>query len=267
MITKGKVTGIIANLVTVEVDGPVTQNEICYINLDDVKLMAEVIKIGEKNIFIQVFESTRGVKSGTEVIFTGHLLEATLGPGILSKNFDGLQHDLNKMDGVFLKKGDYTPALEADKQWTFTPLAEPGEMVAPGSWLGEVTENWIPHKIMVPFSFQGTFEVKRIVKQGEYKINDTIAVLIDEDEQGGSGNHGPKVACENSDKSIQRKTTPLQAYGNGCTRDRQFKSNTGRRNRFYSRAVWNRENRFATCPFQTSRGRSNYCCCLWGTCQ
>jgi V/A-type H+-transporting ATPase subunit A len=183
MITKGKVTGIIANLVTVEVDGPVTQNEICYINLDDVKLMAEVIKIGEKNIFIQVFESTRGVKSGTEVIFTGHLLEATLGPGILSKNFDGLQHDLNKMDGVFLKKGDYTPALEADKQWTFTPLAEPGEMVAPGSWLGEVTENWIPHKIMVPFSFQGTFEVKRIVKQGEYKINDTIAVLIDEDEQ------------------------------------------------------------------------------------
>lgn len=183
MITKGKVTGIIANLVTVEVDGPVSQNEICYIILDGVKLMAEVIKIGEKNIFIQVFESTRGVKTGDDVSFSGHLLEATLGPGILSKNFDGLQHDLNKMDGVFLKKGDYTPALEDDKLWDFKPLVEPGEIVTPGSWLGEVAENWIPHKIMVPFSFEGTFKVKNIVVPGEYKINDTIAVLIDEDEQ------------------------------------------------------------------------------------
>ena len=31
MPTKGKVKGIISNLVTVEVDGPVAQNEICYI--------------------------------------------------------------------------------------------------------------------------------------------------------------------------------------------------------------------------------------------
>src|SRR5680860_941277 len=102
MGTKGKVVGIISNLVTVAVDGPVMQNEICYIIMSDVKLMAEIIRIGNNNAYIQVFESTRGLKIGTGVEFTGHMLEATLGPGILSKNFDGLQHDLDKMEGVFL---------------------------------------------------------------------------------------------------------------------------------------------------------------------
>jgi V/A-type H+/Na+-transporting ATPase subunit A len=97
-VTRGKVTGVIANLVMVDVDGPVSQNEICYINLEGVKLMAEVIKVFEKHAFIQVFESTRGLKVGTDVAFTKGMLEVTLVPGILSRNYDGLQHDLNKMD-------------------------------------------------------------------------------------------------------------------------------------------------------------------------
>ena len=181
MSTKGKVVGIISNLVTVAVDGPVMQNEICYIKMSNVKLMAEIIRIGENSAYIQVFESTRGLKIGTEVEFTGHMLEATLGPGILSKNYDGLQHDLDKMDGVFLKKGDYTDALENNKFWEFTPLAKSGDEVIPGSWLGEVKENWIPHKIMVPFSFSETFTIKEINIKGEYKINDTIAILTSED--------------------------------------------------------------------------------------
>ena len=181
MNTKGKVAGIIANLVIVKVNGPVSQNEICYINLSGVDLMAEVIRISGENAYVQVFESTRGLKSGTDVEFTGHMLEATLGPGILSKNFDGLQHDLDKMDGVFLKKGDYTPALEDDKPWEFKPIAKKGDTVVPASWLGEVKENWMSHKIMVPFKFEGTFTIKSIAGQGTYKINDTIAVLIDAD--------------------------------------------------------------------------------------
>ena len=183
MKTRGKVTGIISNLVIVEADGPVSQNEICYIILKEIKLMAEVIRIGEKNAYIQVFESTRGLKTGTEVEFTGYMLEASLGPGVLSKNFDGLQHDLDKMDGIFLKKGDYTSPLEDDKLWEFTPLAQPGDEVMAGSWLGEVTENWIPHKIMVPFRFEGTFIVKEVKPAGEYKINDTIAILYDNDDK------------------------------------------------------------------------------------
>lgn len=179
MATKGKVSGIIANLVIVEVDGPVSQNEICFVDLDGVKLMGEVIKVLGINAYVQVFESTRGLKIGYTVEFAGHMLEVTLGPGILSKNYDGLQNDLNKMDGLFLKRGEYTAALDDDKIWEFKPLVEPGITVIAGDWLGEVRENWIPHKIMVPFKFQGTFKVKSVVKAGNYKVNDTIAILID----------------------------------------------------------------------------------------
>ncbi len=181
MSTKGKVAGIISNLVIVEVDGPVMQNEICYINLNNVDLMAEVIKIKGTQAYVQVFESTRSLKTGTEVKFTGSMLEATLGPGLLSKNFDGLQHDLDKMDGVFLKKGDYAEPLDFKSAWKFTPLVQPDEEVVAGSWLGEVTENWISHKIMVPFKFVGKFKVKSVVPAGTYKITDNIAILLDTD--------------------------------------------------------------------------------------
>ena len=108
MATKGIVKGIVSNLVTVEVDGPVSQNEICYISVGGVKLMAEVIKVIGKNAFVQVFESTRGMRVGDEAEFEGHMLEVTLGPGMLSRNYDGLQNDLDKMEGVFLRRGEYT---------------------------------------------------------------------------------------------------------------------------------------------------------------
>ncbi|MCK5822675.1 MAG: V-type ATP synthase subunit A [Bacteroidales bacterium] len=179
-LTTGKIQSIIANLLIVEADGPVSQNEICYIKIPGVQLMAEVIKINGNNAYIQVFESTRGLKVGDSVEFTGHMLEVTLGPGILSKNFDGLQNDLDKMDGVFLKRGDYTNPLEDDKLWEFKAIAKAGDKVFAGDWLGEVKENWIPHKIMVPFKFIGSYTIKSIVSEGEYKINDTIAVLSNE---------------------------------------------------------------------------------------
>ena len=108
MSTKGIVKGIISNLVIVEIDGPVSQNEICFILLGKTGLMAEIIKIFGKNAYVQVFESTRGLKIGNEVTFTGHMLEVALGPGLLSKNYDGLQNDLDKMDSIFLEKGEYT---------------------------------------------------------------------------------------------------------------------------------------------------------------
>jgi len=181
MSTQGKVKGIIANLVTVEADGPVAQNEICYLQTRGTDLMAEVIKVNGANAFVQVFESTRGLKIGDSVRFTGHMLEVMLGPGILSKNYDGLQNDLDKMDGVFLKRGDYTNPLDDDTLWDFKPLAKAGDEVEAASWLGEVNENGKPHRIMVPFVFEGKYTVKSVVEAGEHKINDTIAVLVDAD--------------------------------------------------------------------------------------
>ncbi len=179
MATTGKVKGIIANLVTVGVDGPVSQNEICYIHIGETRLMAEVIKVTGDNVFVQVFESTRGLKVGNLVEFTGHMLEVTLGPGLLSRNYDGLQNDLDKLTGVFLKRGEYNFPLDEEKLWQFTPIAKVGDKVEAAAWLGEVDENHQPHKIMVPFVFKGEYTVKSIVPAGEYKINDTIAVLTD----------------------------------------------------------------------------------------
>ena len=179
MKTTGKVTGIIANLITVEVNGPVAQNEICYIKEGNTRLMAEVIKVNGKNASVQVYESTRGVKKGNEVEFMGHMLEVMLGPGLLSSNYDGLQNNLATMTGVFLEKGEYTAPLDTEKKWNFTPTAKAGDIVVAADWLGEVKEGWLPHKIMVPFRFKGEYTVKSVADAGEYKINDTRAVLTD----------------------------------------------------------------------------------------
>ncbi len=180
MATKGKVVGIIANLVIVEADGPVSQNEICFIKMPGVDLMAEVIKIIGVKAYTQVFESTRGLKVGTDVEFMSNMLEVTLGPGILSRNYDGLQNDLDKMEGVFLKRGDYTAPLNEDAEWEFTQIAKVGDKVEAGSWLGEVLEGWMPHKIMVPFKFQGNFTVKSVVENGKYKTKDVVAIVTDD---------------------------------------------------------------------------------------
>ena len=179
--TIGKVVSIISNLVLVRIEGDVFQNEICFIYLGEEKLMAEVIKIIGDIAYVQVFESTRGLKPGSKVEFEGHMLEVELGPGLLSKNFDGLQNDLDKMDGVFLKRGLYTPALEDDKKWAFTPLAKVGDRVIAGDWLGNVKENWLDHKIMVPFKFEGEYTVESVAKEGEYTINDVVATLKDKE--------------------------------------------------------------------------------------
>ena len=181
MKSTGKVTGIVSNLVTVECNGPVSQNEICYITVGDTKLMAEVIKVNGNKAAVQVFESTRGLKNGNEVEFEARMLEATLGPGLLSSCYDGLQNDLTTMTGVFLKKGEYTDPLNHEKLWDFTPIAKPGDKVVAADWLGEVKEGWLPHKIMVPFAFKGEYTVKSIVEAGEYNIDKVVAVLTNAD--------------------------------------------------------------------------------------
>ena len=180
MKTTGKVTGIVSNLVTVTVDGPVAENELCYITLGETKLLAEVIKVKGRNASVQVFESTRGLKNGDSVEFEGRMLEITLGPGLLSSIYDGLQNNLATMESVFLKRGEYTSPLDHEKLWDFEPIAKPGDTVSAADWLGEVKEGWLPHKIMVPFSFKGTYTVKSIVAAGQYNIDHTIAVLTDE---------------------------------------------------------------------------------------
>lgn len=180
MKSTGVVTGIISNLVTIEVEGPVAQNEICYISLGDIKLMAEVIKIKGNLAYVQVFESTRGMKYGDSVEFQGDMLEVELGPGLLTSIYDGLQNNLVTMEGVFLNRGEKTIPLDPSKSWDFTPIAKVGDKVNAADWLGEVQEGWLPHKIMVPFSLKGEFTISAIKPTGSYTVSDVIATLQNE---------------------------------------------------------------------------------------
>ena len=179
MKTTGSVNGIISNIVIVKADGAVAQNEICYVHTGDTRMMAEVIKVIGDAAYVQVFDSTRGLKIGDRVEFEGHMLEATLAPGLLSRNYDGLQNDLEKMDGLFIARGSVTDPIDFEAEWEFTPLAAAGDRVTAASWLGEVKEQWVMHKIMVPFTMTDTYTVKSVVPAGKYRVTDTVAVVTD----------------------------------------------------------------------------------------
>ena len=181
MKTTGRVNGIISNIVIVKADGAVGQNEICYVYCGDTKMMAEVIKVIGDDAYVQVYDSTRGLKIGDKVEFAGHMLEATLAPGLLSRNYDGLQNDLEKMESLFIERGSITDPVDFERKWEFKPLAKVGDKVSAASWLGEVQEQWVAHKIMVPFIMTGNYTVKSIAEKGEYKVTDTIATVTDSD--------------------------------------------------------------------------------------
>jgi len=215
MGTKGKVVGVVANLVTLEVDGPVGQNEICYIDLKGTKLMAEVIKVTGDKVAVQVFESTRGLKVGETAEFTGRMLEVTLGPGMLSKTYDGLQNDLHKMNGVFLKRGEYTQPLNPGQKWDFTPTAKVGDEVEAAAWLGEVKEDWLNHKIMAPFDLKGTAKVKSIVAAGSYPSDKEIAVLTDANGNDISVSMEMKWAVKREVSAYRHKPRPFKLFETG----------------------------------------------------
>ncbi len=214
-MTRGTVSGIIANLVIVDVRDPVIQNEICMIHHPESSLMAEVIKVGDNKAYVQVFESTRGLKTGTAVDFTGSMLEVTLGPGILSRNYDGLQNDLDAMDGVFLRRGDYTRPLDPEKKWDFVPLKQKGEKVIAGDWLGEVKENLIAHKIMVPFTLEGSWEIEQISGEGSYTVNDTMATIVSEAGEKREVTMVQKWPVKRPLKSFRHKPRPSKILETG----------------------------------------------------
>jgi V/A-type H+-transporting ATPase subunit A len=174
----GTVVQAFGNLLHVRFDGTIRQGEVARVKLGDESLLAEVIEIAGNDAKIQVFEDTRGIKLGTAVQFTGHLLEAELGPGLLSTIFDGLQNPLEKVanaTGVYLSRGVYLPPLDRDKHWDFHPIAKAGDVLVRGDALGSVQESRFQHIIMVPFSQFGKVKITHVAKAGSYKIDEVIA--------------------------------------------------------------------------------------------
>ena len=93
-MTKGKVVGINGNMVSVEFDGNVSMNEVAYVNVEGKKLRGEIIRVRGNIAQMQIFEMTQGIKTGDIVEFTGNMLFALLGPGLLGQVYDGLQNPL-----------------------------------------------------------------------------------------------------------------------------------------------------------------------------
>ena len=181
--SKGKVVSINGNLVAVEFDGDVSMNEICYVKVDGARLKSEVIRIRGKVAQVQVYEMTDGIRCGDEVEFTGEMLSAELGPGLLGQIYDGLQNPLPALAeqaGWFLQRGVYAEALDTEKKWAFTPTAQPGATLHAGEAIGAVPEGAFTHKIFVPFHLLGSYTLRSIAEKGEYNIKETIAVLTDE---------------------------------------------------------------------------------------
>ncbi len=180
---KGKVVSINGNLVSVEFDGNVSMNEICFVKVGNTALKSEIIRIRGNVAQVQVYEMTDGIKCGDTVEFTGDMLSAELGPGLLGQIYDGLQNPLPvlaKQAGWFLERGIYADGLNTEKKWEFTPTAKIGDVVRAGEYIGTVPEGPFTHKIFVPFYLLGNYTVKSIVQKGEYTVRETVAVITDE---------------------------------------------------------------------------------------
>lgn len=180
---KGKVVGINGNMVSVEFDGTVTMNEVGYVAVEGKKLKGEIIRIRGNTAQMQIYEMTEGIKAGCDVEFTGEMLAVRLGPGLLGQVYDGLQNPLPELAekaGYFLERGVYVEPLPSQKVWEFTPSAKEGDTLYRGDSFGSVPEGPFKHKILVPFDMLGTYKVKSIVQQGQYKLDDTLCVVTDE---------------------------------------------------------------------------------------
>lgn len=181
----GQVVQAFGNLLHVRFEGNIRQGEMARVRVGEESLLAEVIEIAGNEAKLQVFEDTRGVKLHTSVEFDGHLLEAELGPGLLSSIFDGLQNpleDVAKQTGVYLQRGVYLPPLDRKKVWNFTPTAKVGDLLSRGDSIGWVREERFQHQIMVPFSHFGKIRLNHLVKEGSYTVDTVLA--SGEDEQG-----------------------------------------------------------------------------------
>ena len=181
----GKIVAVSGNMVKVECGSFLIQNEVVYIIHGQERLKAEVIKVRGNVAETQVYENTTGLTVGEAVEFTDELLSVELGPGLLGQIFDGLQNPLPQLAeqcGFFLKRGVYLKALSETKAWEFTPIVKEGEMaLRPGDRLGFVPEKIFKHYIMVPFAFQGEWELVSIVPHGRYDFTKPIARLKDKD--------------------------------------------------------------------------------------
>src|SRR3990167_4896218 len=181
-MSEGVTVKAFGNLLQVKFTGNVKQGEVAFVEVEGTHLKGEGIEIVKDEVKLQVFEDTRGVACGTRVSFSGDLLEAELGPGLLESIFDGLQNRLESVaehSGYFLPRGVYVIPLDRQKEWLYTPLAEVGAQLERGDTLGSVPEGRFVHKIMVPFSVYGAVTLTWAIAPGSYTVDTVVARGVD----------------------------------------------------------------------------------------
>ncbi len=166
--------------------------EMVYVGKE--RLVGEVIRITDKATTIQVYEETTGLKPGDEVIGTGAPMNVTLGPGIMDNIFDGIERPLKEIEiltkGAFISRGAAVSPLDEHKKWDVTITVKKGDKLSGGDIYATIPETRIiEHKVMVPPYLSG--EIVKVKKDGKYSINETVAVLKDE-----NGNTHDLTLCQ-----------------------------------------------------------------------
>lgn len=178
MIAKGKIVWVSGP--AVRADGMSSVKMYETVEVGDSKLIGEVIRCTGDIAFIQVYESTSGLKPGEPVIGTGQPLSVTLGPGVIGKIYDGIQRPLDeiaKKSGSFISKGIATTPIDMKKKYRFLPKVKVGDNIIAGSVLGTVEETpLLTHSILVPPNSKGG-KITHISSEGDYDLEHSICTV------------------------------------------------------------------------------------------
>jgi V/A-type H+-transporting ATPase subunit A len=200
MVAKGRIVWVSGP--AVKADGMSSAKMYETVEVGDSKLIGEVIRLTGDVAFIQVYESTSGLKPGEPVVGTGQPLSVLLGPGIIGKIYDGIQRPLDEIalkSGAFIGRGVITTPVDMKKKYKFKPVAKKGDQIGPGSILGTVEETpLLTHSILVPPNYPAG-KLADIAGEGDYDIEHVIATT----EKGGD-----KVSLKMYHKWPVRKPRP-----------------------------------------------------------
>lgn len=176
MVAKGRIVWVSGP--AVRADGMSTTKMYETVEVGESKLIGEVIRLTGDIAFIQVYETTSGLRPGEPVVGTGQPLSVTLGPGIIGQIYDGIQRPLSEMakkSGDFIGKGIATTPIDLKKKYKFIPTLKEGDNIAAGSILGTVEETpLLTHSILVPPDHQGGI-ISEMISEGEYDLEQVLA--------------------------------------------------------------------------------------------
>ena len=146
------------------------------VEVGELRLLGEIIKVKSGLATIQVYENTSGVRPGEAVYGTSRPLSVLLGPGLLGNIYDGIQRPLReiaKQSGPMIGRGEKCPPIDLEKKWHFKPLVEVGQSVGRGTPLGEVPETQsVLHKVLCPPDVSG--EIVEMAAEGDYNGRDIV---------------------------------------------------------------------------------------------